>query len=165
MVWRSGQGAPSTIRCIKTCRERHRHQTRIHIVREHPAPSGALRPLTTGTLNSLIASQGAPSTIRCIKTDVLFAIKGFNNGQGAPSTIRCIKTAVFRPGPTRERPVREHPAPSGALRRADYSQIEMRIMARQGAPSTIRCIKTTVIDRTTAEQLARSGSTQHHQVH
>ena len=64
----------------------------------------------------ITARQGAPSTIRCIETverlvlDLLHVLR-----QGAPSTIRCIETAsaiAFDAAAT----VREHPAPSGALR-------------------------------------------------
>jgi len=38
-------------------------------VREHPAPSGALRP---GSVHPQLSStsQGAPSTIRCIETAI-----------------------------------------------------------------------------------------------
>ena len=64
-------------------------------VREHPAPSGALRPGVTARVDELNAER-----------------------QGAPSTIRCIETRPIVP-PRRSLPlcVREHPAPSGALRR------------------------------------------------
>ncbi|ERH33649.1 hypothetical protein HMPREF1550_00266 [Actinomyces sp. oral taxon 877 str. F0543] len=62
--------------------------------------------------------QGAPSTIRCIKTTdptIHMCLKVL--GQGAPSTIRCIKTfwAQCRSRHCQQL-VREHPAPSGALR-------------------------------------------------
>ena len=88
-----GQGAPSTIRCIKTSSY------------EFPA-----RDSNT--------CQGAPSTIRCIKTSGRAVLDCCcPQGQGAPSTIRCIKTRSLS---NRSRffllVVREHPAPSGALR-------------------------------------------------
>ena len=41
---------------------------RVHPVREHPAPPGALRPFDGGLDGSDAGRQGAPSTIRCIKT-------------------------------------------------------------------------------------------------
>ena len=62
-------------------------------VREHPAPSGALRPREREQLRLRVHSQGAPSTIRCIET---------------------VRPA---PGELARWQVREHPAPSGALRR------------------------------------------------
>ena len=85
--------------------------------------------------------QGAPSTTRCIKT----CNRGPNRcshtaSQGAPSTTRCIKTAVSRLMLTTLFVVREHPAPSGALRRGS---------------DVGRCLR----------PLLQSGSTQHHQVH
>ena len=64
-------------------------------------------------------SQGAPSTTRCIETVLrLHRIAARFHGQGAPSTTRCIKTwrGSRCPG-SRSGRVREHPAPSGALRR------------------------------------------------
>ena len=61
------------------------------------------------------------------------------------------------------RGVREHPAPSGALRPGVVINSREPIL-RQGAPSTIRCIKTP--SRAASGQSEyRSGSTQHHQVH
>ena len=86
-----GQGAPSTIRCIKTGLNPSSILLLI-LVREHPAPSGALRP------DHLV--HVAPATC----------------GQGAPSTIRCIKTAHGRLDDLPDVPVREPPAPPGALR-------------------------------------------------
>ena len=62
--------------------------------------------------------QGAPSTIRCIKTLPVVVPAAFGtHGQGAPSTIRCIKTDVDVDVQRLLLLVREHPAPSGALRR------------------------------------------------
>ena len=61
-------------------------------------------------------------------------------GQKAPSTTRCIKT---RPGPLRshrQRLVRKHPAPQGALRRVDGD--ECLGAHGQKAPNTTRRIKT-----------------------
>ena len=113
------------------------------MVREPPAPSGALRPRsgflfafsfvsqgapsTTRCINSSPSAisrsatargQGAPSTTRCIKTPVRQGGSGRRwQGQGAHSTIRCIKTvALSSPARTMGLLVREHPAPSGALR-------------------------------------------------
>ena len=88
------QGAPSTTRCIETVLRLHRIAARFH-------------------------GQGAPSTTRCIETVLrLHRIAARFHGQGAPSTIRCIKTwrGSRCPG-SRSGRVREHPAPSGALRR------------------------------------------------
>ena len=87
-------------------------------VREHPAPSGALRP--SGR------EMPSMSTRFC---------------QGAPSTIRCIKTpkSTENWGESAKPPVREHPAPSGALRRISGRFVLLR--------------------------RRKSGSTQHHQVH
>ena len=59
-------------------------------------------------------------------------------GQGAPSTIRCIKTSAASSVLVASQRVREHPAPSGALR---------------------------LEESTTPRDASRSGSTQHHQVH
>ena len=90
-----------------------------HHVRGHPAPSGALRPhRSVSHASRKTPCQGAPSTIRCIETGRMCGTRSVRRRcQGAPSTIRCIKTATPRlpvpGGPL----VREHPAPSGALRR------------------------------------------------
>ena len=114
---RGGKGAPSTIRCIKTRHLVPRPGRSPPRVREHPAPSGALRPrwalfctcvahvrehpAPSGALrqalikNLLCCSlcQGAPSTIRCIKTVLHHVQQSFRlSCQGAPSTIRCIET-------------------------------------------------------------------------
>ena len=114
--------------------------------------------------------QGAPSTIRCIKTPLAwYPLRcRLPACQGAPSTIRCIKTRSTstttraRPRSVREHPapsgalrhqkrrcqprspqnVREHPAPSGALRLAAGLCGGGAEFVCQGAPSTIRCIKT-----------------------
>ena len=62
-------------------------------VREHPAPSGALRHLFEFDSEVChFSRQGAPSTIRCIKTRRRDVVPRVGRGQGAPSTIRCIKT-------------------------------------------------------------------------
>ena len=88
----------------------------------------------------MAAGQGAPSTIRCIKTHPFPSSSARCHRQGAPSTIRCIKTRTSR-GMRRRGccPVREHPAPSGALRRGPC---EVRREVVEGG----------------------SGNTQHHQV-
>ena len=89
-------------------------------VREHPAPSGALRPeTTTAQTRSATSRQGAPSTIRCIKTKII---------------VGDWYDAHFR--------VREQPAPSGALRPGVTARVDELNAERQGAPSTIRCIET-----------------------
>ena len=46
------QGAPSTIRCIKTAPGAERTTIVFYIVREHPAPSGALRLAAEGVLQA-----------------------------------------------------------------------------------------------------------------
>ena len=62
-------------------------------VREHPAPSGALRQDAVFLCSGLVQCQGAPSTIRCIKTPHNGSPYSLTSrSQGAPSTIRCIKT-------------------------------------------------------------------------
>ena len=86
-------------------------------LREHPAPSGALRPLEQ--LECLVVDRGGRET----------------------SAIRCIETtrpSCMSPNPVR--PVREHPAPSGALRHARMLRVDRCGVPRQGASSTIRCI-------------------------
>ena len=116
----SSHGAPSTIRCIKTRRR------------------------SCSSTAASRTSQGAPSTIRCIKTCI--AISFFLpvlRRQGAPSTIRCIKTSPVALLTHAWTGVREHPAPSGALRLPVRASVRTDWRARQGAPSTIRCIKTT----------------------
>ena len=94
----SRQGAPSTIRCIETS--------------------------ASWSSCSFFLSQGAPSTIRCIETYIVlpFCFSTYKR-QGAPSTIRCIETwlsSCCRGCPCQE--VREHPAPSGALRPGSGAQ-------------------------------------------
>ena len=138
----SRQGAPSTIRCIETS--------------------------ASWSSCSFFLSQGAPSTIRCIETYIVlpFCFSTYKR-QGAPSTIRCIETwlssccrgcpcqevrehpapsGALRPGSGAQaaslQEVREHPAPSGALRLGRPWCGDLRTLTRQGAPSTIRCIET-----------------------
>ena len=89
-----GQGAPSTIRCIKTP--------------EPPEP-----PTGTGP------RQGAPSTIRCIKTPLLE--RGHRLGEhevrehpAPPGALRLVVDKEI-PRPSANA-VREHPAPSGAFK-------------------------------------------------
>ena len=74
----------------------------------------------------MMSGQGAPSTTRCIKTVHKYFSLLPLTGQGAPSTIRCIKTAQRPTIPNAFSPVREHPAPSGALRPHDGSFPEPR---------------------------------------
>ena len=60
--------------------------------------------------------------------------------------------------------VREHPAPSGALR-PSRPILEAIWSTCQGAPSTIRCIETMCLEDPASWYWTMSGSTQHHQVH
>ena len=143
-AWQSHrQGAPSTIRCIETPRIRRRSRSTTS-VREHPAPSGALRhsPNSSGNVNA--SSQGAPSTIRCIKTCPYFSnAREPSTRQGAPSTIRCIKTPLRRRVGGHPR-ARRQGAPS-TIRCIKTQRLRFRTSTCgpcQGAPSTIRCIKT-----------------------
>ena len=63
----------------------------VEEVREHPAPTGALRPEHADVGVELASSQGATNTIRCIKTRSGTAPgPPLLRGQGAPNTIRCI---------------------------------------------------------------------------
>ena len=157
------QGAPSTIRCIKTAAPSFFSQPQ-NKVREHPAPSGALRrlgdhvlheavlvrehPAPSGALRLVLRlrqlrpdeSQGAPSTTRCIMTPTRGPPRPRRRSQGAPSTTRCIKTLCARCWGGCASSVREHPAPSGALRHVRA------------------CVVEGVVDR-------GSGSALHHQVH
>ena len=88
----TSQGAPSTIRCIKTSTTTRRNALNMSC-------QGA--PSTIRCIKTMVISygwftcwgQGAPSTIRCIKTRAIEAREGRQMlRQGAPSTIRCIKT-------------------------------------------------------------------------
>ena len=111
------QGAPSTIRCIETTIWYPLGNFASSLVREHPAPSGALRQHRLHRARRGRQGQGAPSTIRCIETRLCPPSSRVRPGrQGAPSTIRCIETrqSGFSRSPSHR--VREHPAPSGALR-------------------------------------------------
>ena len=109
-------------------------------VREHPAPSGALRRHRLSVdrvLELLVREHPAPSgALRQLDVAPLVSVAA---GQGVPSTIRCIETLAPSRPHDRRPPVREHPAPSGALRH------------RLGACARPRPFP--------------SGSTQHHQVH
>ena len=126
--WRSGMEFAQV-----SCRSTRRG------VREHPAPSGALRhkdDACATSIRSAVREHPAPSG--ALRHDI-HNIVGVNScGQGAPSTIRCIETHLRRGVGRRPSVVREHPAPSGALR---------------------PCLSTFQV------RCERSGSTQHHQVH
>ena len=89
-----GQGAPSTIRCIETGNKPRTRAQVLSRVGEHPAPSGALRPVDRLVLRAADAARrGAPSTIRCIETCAPAPPSSRGCGsRGAPSTIRCIET-------------------------------------------------------------------------
>ena len=159
------QGAPSTIRCIETGLKGGAHTTLLP-VREHPAPSGALRlklvfvknrpnvlvrehPAPSGALRQGDGPLwgGAPCFVRehpapsgALRPLPRAASAMMATSQGAPSSIRCIETG---PSATRTR------APPGC----------------QGAPSTMRCIKTGFAEGCERDDGDESGSTQHHQVH
>ena len=136
------------------------------LVREHPAPSGALRPVASGSSDDpLLDCQGAPSTIRCIETQNT----GYQGRFGGVVREHPAPSGAWRHS-DRVRadvvvPVREHPAPSGALRQhmagLPLTSAEVREQAApsgalrqnhgephgpgvfsQGAGSTIRCIET-----------------------
>ena len=135
------QGAPSTIRCIKTT---------ARASRKWVSAAGQGAPSTIRCIKTLpqlsesffeAFRQGAPSTIRCIKTPTRGPPRPRRRSQGAPSTTRCIKTLCARCWGGCASSVREHPAPSGALRRQIWSRVGVPVQS-QGAPSTIRCIKT-----------------------
>ena len=151
--WRSGV-AFAQVSCRSTRRG----------VREHPAPSGALRPVV-----------GEAEAV-------------WGECQGAPSAFRCIKTRRRRSMPSGGIRVREHPAPSGALRPRLPVPGRGVVAQRQGAPGTIRCIETGSVDGFGVDRddvrehpapsgalrrardgdrgfLRESGSTQHHRVH
>ena len=154
------QGAPSTIRCIKTGYELVADLDLS--VREHPAPSGALRQPDRADIPGVDQPR-----------------------QGAPSTIRCIKTGEYPRSPCFLFPVREHPPPPGAFR-PEHADVGVELASSQGATNTIRCIKTGAGKegfekvrehpapsgalRRSSSAATRllytlSGSTQHHQVH
>ena len=111
--WLPRQGAPSTIRSIKTAASRR--------------PS-ACRP----------SCQGAPSTIRCIETRSPLRSRIVTHAcQGAPSTTRCIETSQrWGISPAPMAPVRGHPAPPGALRQANRILLHRGLEVRERpAPS------------------------------
>ena len=136
------QGAPSTIRCIETARRPVPGAGRCP-VREHPAPSGALRrnSIVESSIVDLHQVREHPAPSGALRPCAARPLAGSTSGQGAPSTIRCIKTPT-RSARTVLLVVREHPAPSGALRPQRGSLRDPSNPRRQGAPSTIRCIKT-----------------------
>ena len=120
LVVSARQGAPSTIRCIETRGVLEVALGITHKVREHPAPSGALRrrrrTLTFHDFDGSVREHPAPSG--ALRPGGVGERRGGTVRQGAPSTIRCIETVerLYREGQPLH-PVREHPAPSGALRR------------------------------------------------
>ena len=87
-------------------------------VREHPAPSGALRSRRGFVLPSqYVHVREHPAPPGALRR--LLSLPGclLSLGQGAPSTTRCIETPPgSSPTPRTAPEVREHPAPSGALR-------------------------------------------------
>ena len=109
-------------------------------VRERPAPSGALRPSrATSALSRGPDVRERPAPSGALRHSVHVFGCACAARQGAPSTIRCIKTSTGPGSPYYRSPVREHSAPSGALRRARSTR-----WWGAGSPA--------------------SGSTQHHQV-
>ena len=140
-VPRARQGAPSTIRCIKTRPPTSRGCPGSSAVREHPAPSGALRQVVVDSLRLFaLTRQGAPSTTRCIKTRrSSFVDSEWMSVREHPAPPGALRPAHSRSSQPNNAHVREHPAPSGALRLLAH---EPRVEQRVG-----------------------SGSTQHHQVH
>ena len=140
------QGAPSTIRCIKTPLLERGHRLGEHEVREHPAPPGALRLVVDKEIPrpsaNAVREHPAPSgALRLAHSSPHWA-RRYRPGQGAPSTIRCIKTTSWQALQRAASVVREHPAPRGALRPTTRRPTMRLRITRQGAPSTIRCIET-----------------------
>ena len=86
-----GQGAPSTIRCIETCATSAPGRTSWSPVREHPAPSGALRH-DCGLLAELVDDgvrerPAPPGALRRGHNQCLWPRWG--NIKGVPRTARC----------------------------------------------------------------------------
>ena len=98
-------------------RQGHRRCPRAAPVREHPAPSGALRRRFCHFLSGIrLAVREHPAPSGALKrARAVVPHRPHRPRQGAPSTIRCIKTR--RRPCTRRFPcrVREPPAPSGAF--------------------------------------------------
>ena len=128
--WRSGVAFVQVI-----CRSTRRG------VREHPAPSGALRHGKNATVvNHSLGVREHPAPSGALRPcNLTLTHVNRTHRQGAPSTIRCIETIRSRPESRTVPRVREHPAPSGAL--------------RQGLDTAHNAV------------VIGSGSTQHHQVH
>lgn len=137
----------------------------VRPVREHPAPSGALRLVDLGRYRPGAAVGGYPAPSGALRPDSHCA------GCGRDSLLRehPAPSGALRPGGAEPHqiyviPVREHLAPSGALRHladADLSIVVVEVRGhrapsgalrrgelftdsgfaqRQGAPSTVRCI-------------------------
>ena len=89
-----GQKAPSAKRCIKT-KVASRALRPLVSVRKHPAPKGALRPVSIFVaVLAAYFGQKAPIAKRCIKTcaDLCLLRRRCLFCQKAPSAKRCIKT-------------------------------------------------------------------------
>ena len=156
------------------------------LVRKHPAPEGALRPLRDLFALLVEVRQKAPSTRRCIKTLPFRRVHHWTWCQKAPSTRRCIKTnrsvrtglmSSSQKAPSTRRCIKTLPfrrvhhwtwcqkAPS--TRRCIKTNRSVRtglMSSSQKAPSTRRCIKTgTIVCGCFGEN--KSESTQHQKVH
>ena len=112
----------------------------VRPVREHPAPSGALRLVDLGRYRPGAAVGGYPAPSGALRPDSHCA------GCGRDSLLRehPAPSGALRPGGAEPHqiyviPVREHLAPSGALRRGELFT-DSGFAQRQGAPSTVRCI-------------------------
>ena len=134
-------------------------------VREHPAPSGALRPVPGDPAFRARFRQGAPSTIRCIKTPDVGTVPTDANGvREHPAPSGALRPSPGRIG-GRTPCVREHPAPSGALRPCKsifFPSSFIQPVREHPAPSG--ALRRRRFDRQ-VKLRRRSGSTQHHQVH
>ena len=132
-----GQGAPRTARCIKTII--HTMERAETIVREHPAPLGALRPLFILFCSSEGGGQGAPRTARCIKTALSCLSSDVRKCQGAPRTARCIKTAHWK---TLAAKLGQGVPRTARCIKTLLGKKVVVTQVGQGAPRTARCIKT-----------------------
>ena len=138
----------------------------LYNVREHPAPSGALRHSTRILDITSESGQGAPSTIRCIKTWPSSCTGSPGSSvreHPAPSgALRHEGSDLFL---TQCFCVREHPAPSGALRRHDSDQLLVVVVSdvrEHPAPSgALRLVDPAILVspvRTVREHPAPSGA-------